>query len=265
METIGCKAIREIKPGEAVAIREAALIVRQAVAPANPTALCTFEHIYFSRPDSIWDGNVVYEIRQRLGQQLAKEAPVDADIVIPVPDSSIPAALGYAQESGIPFNTGLIKNRYIGRTFIQPSQHIRDRGVYLKYNPLSHILKDKSVIVIDDSIVRGTTLGHLVAMLREAGARQVHLRITCPPIRHPCYMGVDMATTEELIASRLSIPEIQKDLKVESLHYLSLDGMMEAIGSDSGYCNACFHGRYPFEIDPNLSKDKFEVNRKHES
>ena len=248
LETIGCNAIREIKPGEVISIRDAALIVHQAVPPANPSALCTFEQIYFSRPDSIWDGDVVHDIRQRLGRQLAIEAPVDAEVVIPVPDSSIPAALGYSAESGIPYNTGLIKNRYIGRTFIQPSQNIRERDVDMKFNPLPTVLKDKSVIVIDDSIVRGTTIKHLVTILRDAGASKVHLRITCPPIRHPCHMGVDMPTYDELIAHRSSVPEIQKILGADSLHYLSLEGMMKSINSNSGYCNACFTGNYPFEI-----------------
>ncbi len=259
LETIGCNAIREIKPGEAVAIHGTALIVRQAVNPAKPTTLCTFEQIYFSRPDSIWDGNVVHDVRQRLGRQLAREAPVDADVVIPVPDSSIPAALGYAEVSGIPYNTGLIKNRYIGRTFIQPTQKIRERYVQLKFNPLPSVLKDKSVIVIDDSIVRGTTSSRLVTMLREAGARQVHMRITCPPIRYPCHMGVDMATYDELIAHRSEISEIQTALGVDSLYYLSLEGMMKSIVSKSGYCNACFHGKYPFELNRHLSKNEFEV------
>ncbi|NQS91538.1 MAG: amidophosphoribosyltransferase [Chloroflexi bacterium] len=259
LETIRCNAIREIKPGEVISILEAALIVRQAVSPANPTALCTFEQIYFSRPDSIWDGNVIHDIRQRLGCQLAIEAPVDAEVVIPVPDSSIPAALGYSAESGIPYNIGLIKNRYIGRTFIQPSQNIRERSVDMKYNPLPTVLKDKSVVVIDDSIVRGTTIRHLVTILRDAGARQVHLRITCPPIRHPCHMGVDMATYDELIAHRSSIPEIQKILGADSLHYLSLKSMMKSIKPNSGYCNACFTGNYPFELNRHLSKGEFEV------
>lgn len=259
LETIGCNAIREIKPGEAVAIHGTALIIRQAVAPAKPTALCTFEQIYFSRPDSIWDGNVVHDVRQRLGRQLAREAPVDADVVIPVPDSSIPAALGYAEESGIPYNIGLIKNRYIGRTFIQPSQTLRQQSVQLKFNPLPTILKDKSLIVIDDSIVRGTTASHLVAMLREAGARQVHMRITCPPILHPCHMGVDMATHDELIASRFSVLEIQKELGTDSLYFLSIEGMMKAINSQSGYCNACFHGQYPFELNQYIHKAQLET------
>ncbi len=295
LEVVGCDAIREVMPGEIVALQEAALIVRQALPPAQPSALCTFEHIYFSRPDSKWDGQVVYEVRRRLGHQLAREAPVEADVVIPVPDSSIPAAIGYAEESRLPYNMGLVKNSYIGRTFIQPSISMRKTGVFLKYNPIPAVLDGKRVVVLDDSIVRGTTSAHLVTILRQAGAREIHLRLTCPPIRHPCFMGVDMATYDDLIAHRQSIPEIARILQVDSLHYLSLEGMMAAIGTSSGYdghisrsdhsqedrssgyvghvsrsdhsqedrpsgyCNACFTGVYPFELDPRMTKTGFEV------
>jgi amidophosphoribosyltransferase len=258
LETIGCQAIREMHPGEVVALHKAALLVRQAVPPKTPSALCTFEHIYFSRPDSIWDGQVVHDVRVRLGHHLAKEAPVEADVVVPVPDSSIPAAIGYARESGIPFETGLIKNRYIGRTFIQPSQNMRKRGVHLKLNPLPSVLDGKRVIVIDDSIVRGTTAVRLVNILQEAGAAEVHVRITCPPISYPCFMGVDMATHEELIAHQLSVSEICEQLKADSLHYLSLEGMMSAINSQTGYCNACFTGVYPFPIQEKVCKAALE-------
>jgi amidophosphoribosyltransferase len=176
-----------------------------------------------------------------------------------VPDSSIPAAIGYARASGIPFETGLIKNRYIGRTFIQPSQDMRRQGVNLKLNPLPSVLTGKRVIVLDDSIVRGTTSQRLVAMLRSSGASEVHLRVTCPPIIHPCFMGVDMATHEELIAYNLDVNEICAQLGADSLHYLSLGGMMKAIGSENGYCNACFTGCYPFSINGKLSKHVLET------
>jgi amidophosphoribosyltransferase len=259
LETIGCDAIREINPGEVVYLHEAALIVRQAVPPAKPLALCTFEHIYFSRPDSIWDGRVVHDVRIRLGQQLAREAAVDADVVVPVPDSSIPAAIGYARESGIPFETGLIKNRYIGRTFIQPSQDMRRQGVNLKLNPLPSVLEGKRVIVLDDSIVRGTTSERIVNMLRNAGACEVHMRVTCPPIAHPCFMGVDIPTYEELIAYNLCVDEIRDQLGADSLHYLSVAGMMTAIDSKSGYCNACFTGKYPFPIEGKINKQVLET------
>jgi amidophosphoribosyltransferase len=258
LEVVACDAIREVKPGEIVALHGAALIVQQALPPASPLALCTFEHIYFSRPDSIWDGQVVYEVRKRLGRNLAREAPVDADVVIPVPDTSVPAAIGYSGESNIPYNEGLIQNRYIGRTFIQPSPGMRRAGIFLKFNPLPSVLRDKRIVVLDDSLVRGTTLAHLTSMLRQAGAAQVHMRITCPPIRHPCFMGVDMATYNELIAHHCSIPEIAQKLEVDSLHYLSLEGMMEAINSTTGYCNACFTGNYPFQVDLSLIKTGFE-------
>ena len=259
LETIGCDAIREIKPGEVVYLHEAALIIRQAVSPAQPSALCTFEHIYFSRPDSKWDSRVVHDVRIRLGQQLAKEAAVEADVVVPVPDSSIPAAIGYARESGIPFETGLIKNRYIGRTFIQPSQDMRRQGVNLKLNPLPSVLKGKRVVVLDDSIVRGTTSKRIVAMLRDAGATEVNMRVTCPPIAHPCFMGVDIPTYEELIAFNLCPDEIRGQLGADSLHFLSIDGMMEAISSKTGYCNACFTGHYPFPITENINKQLLET------
>ena len=259
LEVVGCDAIREVNPGEIVALSSAALIVRQAIPPSNPLALCTFEHIYFSRPDSNWDGQVVYQVRKRLGQQLAIEAPVEADVVIPVPDTSLPSAIGYSHKSGIPYDEGLIQNRYIGRTFIQPSAAMRRAGVFLKFNPLPSVLEGKRVVVLDDSIVRGTTSAHLITMLRQAGAREIHLRITCPPICHPCFMGVDMASYEELIAHRLSIPDIARQMQVDSLHFLSLEGMMDAIGSSSGYCNACFTGKYPFDLDPGATKTGFEI------
>jgi amidophosphoribosyltransferase len=259
LEVVGCDAIREVKPGETVALQGAALIVQQALPPASPLALCSFEHIYFSRPDSIWDGQVVYDVRKRLGCNLAREAPVDADVVIPVPDSAIPAAIGYSAESKIPYNEGLIQNRYIGRTFIQPSPGMRRAGVFLKFNPLPSVLRGRRIVVLDDSLVRGTTLAHLIHMLRDAGASEVHMRITCPPIRHPCYMGVDMATYDELIAHRYTVQEIAQHLEVDSLHYLSLEGMMAAIGSTTGYCNACFTGKYPFSLDPMLTKTGFET------
>ena len=259
LESIGCDAIREINPGEVVYLHEAALIVRQAIPPAIPSALCTFEHIYFSRPDSIWDGRVVHDVRIHLGKQLALEDSIDADVVVPVPDSSIPAAIGYARESGIAFETGLIKNRYIGRTFINPSQDMRRQGVNLKLNPLPSVLSDKRIIVIDDSIVRGTTSQRIVKMLRSAGAREVHLRITCPPIAHPCFMGVDMPTYEELIAHNLCEDDICTQLGADSLHFLSMEGMMKSIKSKKGYCNACFTGNYPFSINSFITKESLET------
>ncbi len=258
LQTLGCQAIREIKPGEIVGIHNTALMVQQALPPKPHLAACTFEYIYFSRPDSTWNGKVVHEVRQRLGRQLARESPVEADVVIPIPDSATPAAIGYAAETGIPFNDGLVKNRYIGRTFIQPTESLRQQGVALKFNALPANIRDKRVVVIDDSIVRGTTTGPLIRLLREAGALEVHMRITSPPIQHPCFMGVDMGTYEELIAHRLTVDEIRDQVGADSLAYLSVEGMMAAIGSTNGYCNACFTGRYPFRILSSLAKTGFE-------
>jgi amidophosphoribosyltransferase len=258
LRTLGCDAIREVKPGEIVILSNTALRVRQALPPQKQLARCTFEHIYFSRPDSFWDGLSVHHVRQKLGEELAREAPVDAEVVIAVPDSSTPAAIGYARVSGLPFNDGFIKNRYIGRTFIQPTDSLRKQGVALKFLALEENLRGQRVVMIDDSIVRGNTSGPLVKLLRDAGAREVHLRITCPPIAHPCFMGVDMGTYDDLIAHRMTIDEMRDHIDCDSLHFLSLDGMMRAIGKAAGYCNACFTGVYPIEVDVESTKTGFE-------
>jgi amidophosphoribosyltransferase len=258
LRTLGCDAIREVKPGELIALSNTALRVRQALRPVAPLARCVFEHIYFSRPDSFWDGLSVHHVRQRLGEALAQEAPAAADVVIPVPDSSVPAAIGYARASGLPYNDGFIKNRYIGRTFIQPADSLRRQGVALKFNALEENLRGLRVVMIDDSIVRGNTSGPLVKLLRDAGAREVHVRITCPPIAHPCFMGVDMGTYDELIAHRMTIDEIRDHVDADSLHFLSLDGMMRAIGRADGYCHACFTGVYPMEVEAEHTKTGFE-------
>jgi len=258
LETLGCIAIREVAPGEIVALSDNALRVHQALPPRSPLALCTFEHIYFSRPDSIWDGQSVHSVRERLGRQLAIERPIVADVVIPVPDSSIPAAIGYAYQANIPYNTGFIKNRYIGRTFIQPTESLRQQGVALKFNVLDDIIRNKRVVVIDDSIVRGNTTGPLVRLLRSAGATEVHLCVTCPPIAHPCFMGVDMGTYNELISHRKNLEELRQHLGCTSLQFISLPGMMQAIGRSGGYCNACFTGEYPFAINVEQTKTGFE-------
>ncbi len=201
----------------------------------------------------------MHAVRQRLGRELAREAPAVADLVIAVPDSGVPAAIGYSREAGIEFNDGLIKNRYIGRTFIEPTPSLRRQGVRLKFNVLAENLRGKRTVVIDDSIVRGTTAGPLVKMLRDAGAAEVHVRITCPPIRHPCFMGVDMGTYEELIAYRMSVEEISAHIGANSLSFLSLEGMMRAVGRERGYCNACFSGEYQFEAVPSARKAEFEA------
>lgn len=258
LQTLGCVAYREVQPGEIIALSNTAMTSFQALPPMEPTAFCTFEHIYFSRSDNIFNRQSVHAVRQHLGENLAKEAPVDADVVIPVPDSSIPAAIGYAVESGVPYNDGLIKNRYIGRTFIEPSDEQRKLGIALKFNVILENVLNKRVVLIDDSIVRGNTTGPLIQLLRSAGVKEVHVRITCPPIVHPCFMGVDMGTYDELIAHRYSVSQICEFIGADSLAYLSMKGMMEAIGQPDGYCNACFTGDYPLPLTNGATKMSFE-------
>jgi amidophosphoribosyltransferase len=214
--------------------------------------------IYFSRPDAVWDGKSIHQVRQRLGHELARECPTEADVVVPIPDSAIPAAIGYSMESGIPYNDGFIKNRYVGRTFIEPTDSLRKRGVALKLNVINENILGKRVILIDDSIVRGNTTGQIVRLLYEAGAEEVHVRITCPPIAHPCFMGVDMGTYDELIAHQRSIEEIRQHIGAHSLYYLSLEGMHRAIGYQDGYCEACFTGKYLLPVNWQMVKTGFE-------
>lgn len=243
--TIGATMIREVQPGEIVRLDANGYEIMQG-APPQRLAFCTFEQIYFARPDSMLNGRLVHQTRQALGRQLAKEAPADADIVIPVPDSGTPHAIGYAQKSGIPYSEGLIKSRYIGRTFIEPTDQLRKVGVAMKFNPLPENLRGKRVVMVDDSIVRGNTSGPLVQLLRDAGAREVHVRVACPPIRFPCFMGVDMATQDELIAANKSMEEIREHIGADSVAFLTISGMMKALKAADGYCNACFTGDYPF-------------------
>lgn len=258
LQTLGCGEIREINPGEIVSFNGNGVSSRQGQTPMAQLARCTFEQIYFSRPDSNWDDLSIHHVRQRLGEALWHENPREGDVVIPVPDSAVPAAIGYSRASGIPYNDGLIKNRYIGRTFIEPTDSLRKQGVALKFNALIDNLAGKRVIMIDDSIVRGNTSGPLVRLLREAGAKEVHLAITCPPITSPCFMGVDMGSYKELIAHHMSVDQIRAHIGCDSLHFLSLEGMMRAIGRDNGYCNACFTGEYPIPIDIKHTKTGFE-------
>jgi amidophosphoribosyltransferase len=258
LTTLGCTELDEVEPGEIVTLQGAEMHRIQALAPAARSARCTFEFVYFSRPDSVWDGQNVHHVRQRLGVELAHESAVAADVVIPVPDSSIPAAIGYSAASGIAFNDGLIKNRYIGRTFIEPTQDMRERGVALKFNALAENLAGKRVIMIDDSLVRGTTAGPLVKLVRDAGAAEVHLRITCPPITHACHFGVDMGHDGDLMASRLTVEEMRQQIGADSLAFLSLEGMMRAVGAEDGYCNACFTGHYPIAVHEAQAKLSFE-------
>jgi amidophosphoribosyltransferase len=258
LETLGCREISEVAAGEIVTLEGEKITRRQAMVPSAQSARCTFEFVYFSRPDSQWDGRSVHSVRQRFGEQLAREHSVEADVVVPVPDSSIPAAVGYSRESGIPYNDGLIKNRYIGRTFIEPTSIMRERGVAMKFNALGENLRGQRVILIDDSLVRGTTAGPLVQLLRDAGAVEVHLRITSPPIKHACHFGVDMGHDNDLIAARMDLEELRQVVGADSLAFLSLDGMMLAVGREDGYCNACFTGSYPVSVGTPKRKDAFE-------
>ncbi len=258
--TIGGEQLQEIKPGEIVRIDEHGYEIVQG-APAQKLSFCTFEQIYFARPDSVLGGKLVHQVRQQLGRQLATETHVPADIVVPVPDSGTPHAIGYAQKSRVPYSEGLIKSRYIGRTFIQPTDSLRKVGIAMKFNPLPENLRDKRVVLVDDSIVRGNTSGPLVQLLRKAGAKEVHVRVSCPPIMFPCFMGVDMATQSELIAANITVDDICAHIGADSLAYLSLTGMMKALKAEDGYCNACFTCKYPFSTPIQLfdlhEKEKF--------
>jgi amidophosphoribosyltransferase len=248
-DLIGARYEREVKPGEMVVVGREGLQSRYFAA-ALPPSSCIFEHVYFSRPDSLIFGRPVQESREALGAQLAREAPVDADIVVPVPDSGVTAAMGYAAESGIPFRFGLIRNHYVGRTFIEPEQSVRDFGVKLKLNPVRSVLEGKRVILIDDSIVRGTTSRKIVRMVRDAGAREVHMRISCPPTISPCFYGVDTPSKDQLIAANKSVEEIRQYIGADSLSYLSLEGLKRACGEGekTSYCTACYTGAYPTKL-----------------
>ncbi|RKQ64044.1 amidophosphoribosyltransferase [Thermovibrio guaymasensis] len=255
-DLIGAKYIRDVEPGEIVLIENGQM--RSYRIPGSEGARksqCIFEFVYFARPDSKIFGRSVYEVRKEFGRRLARENPVEADIVVPVPDSGVVPALGYSQESGIPFELALIRNHYVGRTFIKPQQKMRDIGVKVKLNPVPELLKGKRVIVIDDSIVRGTTSRKIVRMLREAGAKEVHMRISSPPTKWPCYFGIDTPTKEQLIASSHSVEEICHYIEADSLGYLSLEGMIEAAGGGKeNFCTACFDGDYPIEVPETIIK-----------
>jgi amidophosphoribosyltransferase len=264
LQMLGCEAIRDVKPGEVVSLSNNALKVMQALPSVAPSAMCVFEHIYFARPDQTWDGINVHHVRQRLGEELAREimGGLNADVVIPVPDSSVPAAIGFSRVTGIPYNDGFIKNRYVGRTFIEPTDSLRKRGVALKFNVINENVRDKRVVMIDDSIVRGNTTGPLIKLLKNAGAKEVHVAITCPPIAHPCFMGVDMGRHEDLIAHNRTVEEIREHVGADSLYYLSVDGMMKAVQRKDGFCQACFTGQYPIPVDLMSVKTGFERGTK---
>jgi amidophosphoribosyltransferase len=248
-DLIGAVYLHDVKPGEMVSVGPEG-IMREFWAPKKPLSQCVFEHVYFARPDSLVFGRPVEESRENLGVLLARECPADADLVVPVPDSGVPAAIGYSAESGLPFRQALIRNHYVGRTFIEPSQAIRDFGVKLKLNPVPFLLKDKRVVLVDDSIVRGTTSRKIVRMVRQAGAREVHLRISCPPTVSPCFYGVDTPTSSELIASNHTVEEIRRFVEADSLGFLSLASLRKAVGDDENhdYCYACYTGDYPTEL-----------------
>ncbi|MER3400292.1 MAG: amidophosphoribosyltransferase [Thermoflexus sp.] len=269
LRLIGARYLREIRPGEIVRLDAHGLRCWEESAAPTP-AFCVFEYIYFMRPDARREGGTIYGVRLALGRQLAREAPAPADIVVGVPDSATPHAIGYSLESGLPFIEGLIKNRYIGRTFIQPDDAVRRMGVRLKFEPLVEVLRGRRVVLVDDSIVRGHTTAQLVQLLREGGAAEVHVRVASPPIRHPCFMGIDMATYEELIAHRLDVERIRHSIGADSLAYLSLPGLIQAVraalpGGEGGYCTACFTGRYPIPVEEEATEAVGMVRRHPEN
>ncbi|RIW34055.1 amidophosphoribosyltransferase [Bacillus salacetis] len=250
----GAEFVRDVEPGELLIINDEGITSEKFTISCG-TSVCTMEYVYFSRPDSNIHGINVHSARKRMGMQLAKEAPIEADVVTGVPDSSISSAIGYAEASGIPYEMGLIKNRYVGRTFIQPSQSLREQGVKMKLSPVRGVVEGKRVVMVDDSIVRGTTSKRIVNMLKEAGATEVHVVISSPPIKNPCYYGIDTSTHEELIAGTRSVEEIREIIGADSLTFLSPEGMVDAVGRDDksenrGHCLACFTGKYPTEIYP---------------
>ncbi|MCX7594828.1 MAG: amidophosphoribosyltransferase [Fischerella sp.] len=261
LDIIGAEYLRDVQPGELVWITEAGLASYQWHQPQQ-RKLCIFEMIYFARPDSIMHNESLYSYRMRLGRQLAQESPADADIVIGVPDSGVPAAIGFSQASGISYAEGLIKNRYVGRTFIQPTQTMRESGIRMKLNPLKDVLYGKRVVIVDDSIVRGTTSRKLVKTLREAGALEVHMRISSPPVTHPCFYGIDTDSQDQLIAATKSVEEIAKQLEVDSLAYLSWEGMLTATREDpQSFCSACFTGDYPIPVPEPLKGSKLMLEK----
>jgi len=261
MLPLGCSEIKEVDAGQIIKFDNNGVEIFNVIEQTSPLSCCIFEYIYFARPDSIWNDIQIHNARVRFGYYLAKSLPVKADSVIAIPDSARSSAIGYSQASGIKYDEGFSKNRYIGRTFIQPTQKLREQGVAMKFNVLENTVKNKRLVVVDDSIVRGTTIRKLINMLRDAGAKEVHIRIASPPIRFPCYMGVDMGAKECLIANNRSIKEIQEYIGSDSLAFLTFDGMLQAMkdeGAKCGFCCACFDGKYPCDISEASSKEDFE-------
>jgi len=258
LDHIGADFVREVEPGELICITENGIDSYRE--ETERKAVCIFEYIYFARPDSVINGKLLYPARQAMGAGLADEHPVDADFVIGVPDSATAAGIGYSRRSGIPFHEGLLKNRYARRTFIEPDQRIRDLGVRLKFNPLPQMLDGKRLVVVDDSIVRGTTTPKVVDILRRAGAKEVHMRICAPPIRYPCFFGVDMASQRELIAAQKTVPEIRNLIGADSLGYLSVEGLIKAVALPKDiFCMACFVGDYPIPVQLEMDKLSLET------
>jgi amidophosphoribosyltransferase len=259
LDVIGASFLRDVEPGEFILVNNDGLRSFRPFEKAAPRP-CIFEHIYFSRPDSIAEGMSVYEVRKNIGAELAREAPVESDYVVPVPDSGVPAAIGYAQASGIPFELGIIRSHYVGRTFIQPSQDIRLQGVKLKHNANSALIEGKSIVLIDDSIVRGTTSVKLVQMMRDAGAREVHMRIASPPTRHSCFYGVDTPERAKLLAAQMSVEQMRDYINADSLAFISIEGLYRALGQERDAaqpqrCDACFTGAYPTSLTDLAEKE----------
>jgi amidophosphoribosyltransferase len=261
LDMVGATYLRGVEPGELIEVSDAGVTTHRPFAPVKPRP-CVFEHIYFSRPDSVLDGHSVYNVRKRIGAQLAAESPVEADYIVPVPDSGVPAAIGYAQQSGIPFELGIIRSHYVGRTFIQPGDQVRHLGVKLKHNANSALIRGKRIILVDDSIVRGTTSLKIVQMMREAGASEVHMRIASPPTRHSCFYGVDTPERTKLLASQMNVAEMNRFIQADSLAFISIDGLYRAIGAEGRdeaspqHCDACFTGDYPTSLTDQADLEK---------
>jgi amidophosphoribosyltransferase len=263
LDLIHAEFVRDVAPGEVVIISAQGLISIQAFPAHTKRAFCIFEYVYFARPDSVINGRTVYEVRKAMGRQLAREHGVQADLVIPVPDSGVCAAMGYSEESGIPYEMAFIRNHYVGRSFLAPTQPIRDFNVRLKLNLIAALVKGKSVVIVDDSIVRGTTCRSRVKTLKEAGAATVHVAVSCPPHMHPCVYGIDFPDRSKLMAANTTVDEIRQYLNADSLHYLSTEGMVAATGqAPSAFCMACYDGRYPVPYNPLLDKSIIERRRR---